>query len=185
VEGDVVVERDEEPGPGRAEPRQRVAADGEEHERHVELERLGGALGRGEAVAHDLERRHAPVLHELPHEQRRHGRQPQRQHPRAPPVLLRRHAHAPPAPPPPWTPLLHRLASDAAVSPSRSHRQGPAAADAEVLAPLSPAGRAQRAAVRHVGVALEEQRLQLPQLASGERDSTRVSTDEYRTNTVQ
>uniref|UniRef100_A0A8R7UJR4 Uncharacterized protein n=1 Tax=Triticum urartu TaxID=4572 RepID=A0A8R7UJR4_TRIUA len=100
VEVEVVVERHDPPGGGAvAEPRDGVAAHGEEHERHVELERLGAALGDAHAVAHHLEHGAPPVLHELPGEEAGADGEPQDDHPATAPVVLQEVAGAavPPA----------------------------------------------------------------------------------------
>lgn len=68
MEGDAVVEGNEEAGSSGAEPGECIPADGEQHEGHIELKRLRGPLRRREAVPHHMERRPLPVLDEFPHE---------------------------------------------------------------------------------------------------------------------
>jgi hypothetical protein len=88
VEVDVVVKGYDLPERRRPERSQRVPADGQQNERHVELKRLGGALGDADAVAHDLERGAALILLELVHEQADVDSKPQRDEPYPLPVLV-------------------------------------------------------------------------------------------------
>lgn len=88
VEVDVVIEgydMAERSGPER---RQRVPADGQQDEGHVELEGLGSALGNADTVSHHLERGSALVLLELVHEQGEVDSQPQSHEPYPLPVLV-------------------------------------------------------------------------------------------------
>lgn len=162
VEGNAVVKGEEEPGPGCAEPSEGVAADGEEDEGHVELQRLRGALGGGKAISHHGERRTVAVLRELPGEQPPHGRHPQLHHPRPLPVLPR------------CQPQPRRRAPRVEPPPSEGCFR-PAAGD--VLAPPCSTRGAWWPAVVHVRVPLQQQRLQLPQLAKGESERFGASVD--------
>lgn len=87
MEIDGVIERYDRVDPTTsAKPRHCVTAHGEENEGHVELERLGGALGGAQAVPHDLEGQPVAVLHEFPSEQRNAGGEPEQNHPSSSPV---------------------------------------------------------------------------------------------------
>lgn len=88
MEVDVVVEGDETGEGGGAEEGDGDAADREEDEGHVELERLGGALGSEEAVAHDGEGGLVFVLEELPEEEGEHGGEPGGEDPEAAPIVV-------------------------------------------------------------------------------------------------
>ena len=87
VEVDVVVERDDAAEKRRPELGESSPADGEEDERHVELEGLGGAFGQAEAPAHDLVRRSVLILVVLPGEEDDVDCDPQSDHPNPLPVL--------------------------------------------------------------------------------------------------
>ena len=93
MEVDVVVERERPGEASRTEPRNRVTADGEKDQSHVELESLCSALGCGQAVPHHLERVHVSVVNELPSEEPHHDRNPQCNHPQSLPVLFQVVAH--------------------------------------------------------------------------------------------
>lgn len=72
----------------RSECCQRVSAHREEYEGHVQLGRLGGALGDADAIPHHLEDSPIPVLYELEYEEGNVGDPPQRQDPYPLPVLV-------------------------------------------------------------------------------------------------
>lgn len=89
MEVDIVVKRDNSaklgltPKPSNSIPTNREKDDG-----HVELEGLGGALGRGDTVAHDMEDGSIAVLDELPGEEAGANGEPERENPNALPVVL-------------------------------------------------------------------------------------------------
>lgn len=143
VEVDVVVEWQGTGEAGGAQPGNGVPAHWEEDESHVKLQRLGGALGGGEAVAHDVERVPVAVLYEFPGEEPRHESDPQRHHPQPLPVLL------------------HVVGHLGGQLPDWSLLPQPGQVLAQRLARV-----AQCLAVVEVRVLLQQQRLQLPKLSA-------------------
>lgn len=89
MEVEIVIKRDDEGELGLiTEPGDGVAADGEENECHVELERLCSAFSCAHTVTHDVVHSPASVLNELPREQCEAYEEPQSQNPGSFPVVF-------------------------------------------------------------------------------------------------
>jgi hypothetical protein len=88
VKCDIIVKGNKIAGPGGPEPGECVAAHRQQHQRHVQLQRLGRTFGRRQAIPHHSERLHASVLHEFPDKKCSHHRYPEHDDPGAAPVLL-------------------------------------------------------------------------------------------------
>lgn len=70
MEVDIVIKRDNSAKPGLTpEPSDGIPTNREKNNGHIELERLGGAFGRGDAVAHDMKDGAVAVLDEFPGEE--------------------------------------------------------------------------------------------------------------------
>lgn len=74
-------------GPG-PEPSYGIPADGEEDDGHVEFEGLGGALGGGDTIAHDMKDGTMTVLDKFPGEEAGADGEPEGDHPDSLPIVL-------------------------------------------------------------------------------------------------